>query len=128
MDLKVLSPADFKWNTFLTENSQIDFVLFQSASVMRDTVIREWQLLSEEEKAGLRQYLLHYLTSRPSLTPYVQRQLVHMLALMVKRATLEAGFAGLFRSILDFVSQLLATGEVKMVRVDQHDSIKMSTD
>lgn len=95
----------------------MDFVLFQSASVMRDAVMREWQILTAEEKAELRQYLLHFLTSRTSLTSYVQRQLVHMLALMVKRTSLEPGFQELFRSILDFVAQMLGTGDVKMVRV-----------
>jgi len=94
----------------------MDFVQFQSISVMREAVMREWQLLSAEEKAGLRQYLLHFVTSHPSLTSYVQRQLVHALSLMVKRATLEPGFSELFRSILDFVAQLLGTGEVKMVK------------
>ena len=78
--------------------------------------MREWQLLSNEEKAGLRQYLLHFVTGHPGLVSYVQRQLLHTLALMVKRATLEPGFSELFRSILDFVAQLLGTGEIKMVR------------
>lgn len=98
------------------ENSQIDFVLFQSVSVMRHAMMREWQVLPEEEKTSLRQYLLHFLTDHASLTPYVQRQLVHLLSLMVKRATLEPGFPELFKSILDFVTQLLGSGEVKMVR------------
>lgn len=83
---------------------------------MREAIVREWPLLVEEEKVGLRQYLLHYLTGRPFLTAYVQRQLLHTLALLVKRATLEPQFAELFRSVLDSVAQLLATGEVKMVR------------
>lgn len=102
--------------SLLIENSQLDFVLFQSASTMREAIIREWPLLAGEEKAGLRQYLLHYLTRRPSLTAYVQRQLLYTLALLVKRASLEPGFTELFKSVLDSVAQLLATGEVKMVR------------
>ena len=84
---------------------------------MREAMVREWPLLAGEEKAGLRQYLLHYLTRRLYLTTYVQKQVLYALALLVKRASLEPGFAELFRSVLDSVAQLLATGEVKVVSI-----------
>ena len=105
-----------KLSPVVTENSQLDFVLFQSASTMREAIVREWLSLTVDEKAELRLYLLHYLTSHLSLVGYVQRQLLYTLALLVKRATLEPGFTELFTSIMDSVSQLLATGDVKMVR------------
>ena len=64
----------------------------------------------------LRVYLMHYLASRPTLTGYVRSQILHTIALLVKRATLEAGGEHLFDSVLDSVAQLLATGDVRMVR------------
>lgn len=69
-----------------------------------------------EEKTELRTYLMHYLTSHLSLTGYVRNQLLQIVALLVKRATLEVDCKQLFGSVLDSVAQMLATGDVRMVR------------
>ena len=58
------------------ENSGSDYVLFQAGSTVRDAVIREWEVLSGEERVGLRGYLLHYITSRPeSVHMYISARL-----------------------------------------------------
>ncbi len=78
-------------------------------------MIREWPILPAEEKAGLRQYLMQYLISHPLLVPYVRREVLHTVALLVKRATLEVDYQQLFGSVLDSVAQMLASGDVRMV-------------
>lgn len=95
-------------------------MLFQSASTIREAVIREWLLLPAEEKTELRSYLLHYLTSHPSLTPYVRSQVLHTVAVLVKRATLEVDCQQMFGAVLDSVAQLLASGDVRMVSSWHH--------
>ena len=50
----------------------------------------------------------------PSLVSYVREQLLHTVALMVKRATLEEDRRKLFDSVFSTVSQLLAM-DSKMV-------------
>lgn len=65
----------------------------------------------------MRGYLLQYLTSRPSVAPYVRNQMLHTVALLVKRATLEVDCEQLFGSLLDSVAQMLASGDVITVGV-----------
>ena len=45
-----------------TENCKIDYVLFQAATTVRESVIREWTLLSAEDIESLRSFLLRYIT------------------------------------------------------------------
>ena len=47
---------------FLSENCKIDYVLFQAATTVRESVIREWTLLSAEDIESLRSFLLRYIT------------------------------------------------------------------
>ena len=97
------------------ENSQSDFVQFQAASTIREASMREWSILPAEEKAALRRYIVQFLTVHPSLVNYVRSQLLHTMAVLVKRATLEDDRKKLFDSVLTTLSQLLATGDHKMV-------------
>lgn len=78
--------------------------------------MREWSVLSTEEKTALRSYIVQYLTSHPHLVNYVKSQLTHTVALMVKRGTLEDDRKALFESVLATLSELLATSDHKMVR------------
>ena len=47
------------------ENSASDYVLFQAGSTIREAIIREWELLSRQERDALRGYILHYITTKP---------------------------------------------------------------
>ena len=97
------------------ENSRSDFVQFQAASTIREASMREWSVLPLEEKTALRGYLVQFLTAHPHLVNYVRSQLLHTVAVMVKRATLEEDQKKLFDSVLSTMSQLLATDDHKMV-------------
>ena len=77
--------------------------------------MREWSVLPLDEKRALRGYLIQFLTSHPHLVNYVCSQILHTVAVMVKRATLEEDNKKLFDSILSTVSQLLAADDHKMV-------------
>ena len=77
--------------------------------------MREWSVLSPEEKTALRGYIVQFLTAHPNLVNYVRSQLTHTVALMVKRASLEDDRKTLFESVLTTLSELLATGDHKMV-------------
>ena len=98
------------------ENSRSDFVQFQAASTIREASMREWSILPLEEKTALRGYLVQFLTAHPRLINYVRSQLLHTVAVMVKRATLDEDQKKLFDSVLSTISQLLATDDHKMVR------------
>ena len=79
--------------------------------------MREWSVLPLEEKTALRGYLIQFLTTHPLLINYVRSQLLHTVAVIVKRATLEEDQKSLFDSVLSTVSQLMATDDHKMVCV-----------
>ena len=79
--------------------------------------MREWSILPVEEKAALRSYIVQFLMAHPNLVNYVRSQLLHTMAVMVKRATLEDDRKKLFDSVLTTLSHLLSTGDYKMVRV-----------
>ena len=50
--------------TSTAEHSHSEYVLFQAASTIKEGVIREWHVLSSLEKEHLRDFILHYLTTR----------------------------------------------------------------
>lgn len=45
-----------------SENSTCDYVLFQAAITIKESVIREWSLLSAEDIESLRSFLLRFIT------------------------------------------------------------------
>lgn len=77
--------------------------------------MREWSLLPSNEKTALRGYIIQFLMAHPNLVNYVRSQLLHTVALMVKRATLEDDRKKLFDSVFTTLSQLLAMDDHKMV-------------
>ena len=79
--------------------------------------MREWSILPLEEKTALRSYVVQFLMAHPNLVNYVRSQLLHTMAVMVKRATLEDDRKKLFDSVLTTLSHLLSTDDYKMVCV-----------
>lgn len=76
--------------------------------------MREWPLLPVSEREGLRSFLLSYLTTHSELTNYVRSQVLHTMALLVKRASLEGEGGAVFESVFSAVTQLLASDVTKM--------------
>ena len=52
-------------NPILIEHTQSDYALFEAATTLREAVVREWSLLSVEQKNSLRQYIMQYIISKP---------------------------------------------------------------
>ncbi len=67
----------------------MDYVLFESAGLIKEGLIREWDQLSKEEVAGLRAYLLQYVIGHVALSGYVRERLVQVVAIIVKRRSVE---------------------------------------
>ncbi|XP_014203920.1 exportin-4-like [Copidosoma floridanum] len=73
----------------ILETSTMDYVLFESAGVIKAALIREWTLLQQSDIHSLRQYLLHYIISKPTLAPFVRERILQVIAIMVKRGSVE---------------------------------------
>lgn len=47
------------------ETSKVDYVLFQAATTIMESVVREWILLEKTSIESLRAFLLTYVLQRP---------------------------------------------------------------
>lgn len=48
-----------------TETSKVDYLLFQAATAIMESVVREWILLEKTSIESLRAFLLTYVLQRP---------------------------------------------------------------
>lgn len=93
------------------ETSTVDYVLFETASTLKEALIREWSLLDESEIIELRQYLLDYTTQKPTLAPFVRERILQVIAIMVKRGSV-TDFGMERGRILQEVEQLIMGGDL----------------
>ncbi|KAK7073379.1 Exportin-4 [Halocaridina rubra] len=97
----------------LLEGSQVDYLLFEAATLLRVGVIREWRDLSKEDILQLRQYIVQYIVSRHNLPHYVRETLVQVVGIMVKRGSVEDQGEDRGR-LLTEVEQLVSAGDNTM--------------
>jgi hypothetical protein len=62
----------------ILETSKVDYVLFESAGLIKDGLIREWASVGKADSAAMRTYLLGYVVNRPALSGYVRERLVQV--------------------------------------------------
>ncbi|KAJ8315064.1 hypothetical protein KUTeg_007214 [Tegillarca granosa] len=98
---------------FILENSTCDYVLFQAATTVKESVIREWSLLSAEDIESLRSFLLRFITQHITLQSYVREQILQTVAVILKRGTIDTKGASR-DSLFEDVTQLVASGNVTM--------------
>ena len=97
----------------LLETSKNDYVLFEASGLIKDALIREWNELPAQDIHALRTYLLQYVISNPSCSAFVRERIVQVIAIMVKRQSVEDG--GKDRSlVIAEVQQLIASGNQQM--------------
>jgi len=100
----------------LLEQSKNDYVLFEASGLLKDGLIREWRELSADDVRGLRAYLLQYVVNNPLLSAYVRERIVQVIAIMVKRRSVEDG--GEDRGVvIKEVQQLITGGSPQMQMV-----------
>ncbi|XP_026810149.1 exportin-4-like [Rhopalosiphum maidis] len=97
---------------YILDCSKVDFVLFETAGTLRDALIRDWILLSQDQKNELRQYLFQFIMRDGNMAPFVRERILQVIAIMIKRGSVEDG--GQERSnILDEVEKLIFNGDLK---------------
>ncbi|KAL5009683.1 hypothetical protein ScPMuIL_011988 [Solemya velum] len=98
---------------FILENSKCDYVLFQAATTIKESVVREWTLLSAEDIESLRSFLLRFITQNISLQSYVREQILQTVAVILKRGTVDTKGANR-ETLFQDVTQLISSGNVTM--------------
>ncbi|XP_034829098.1 exportin-4-like isoform X1 [Maniola hyperantus] len=74
----------------ILEKSTSDYVLFEAAGLIKTALIREWNLLSENDISSLREYLLSYLL-RKEAPPFLKEKLLQTIAVIIKRGSISDG-------------------------------------
>lgn len=95
----------------ILEKSSVDLLLFEAADVIKRALIIEWDDLQEQDRLGLRQYLMNYVLQR-HLQPFIREKILQVIAIMIKRnsvtdAGLETG------QLLKEIEKMLAHGEIE---------------
>ncbi|KAI5070172.1 hypothetical protein GOP47_0014515 [Adiantum capillus-veneris] len=84
------SPQPFEVCQFIMEHSQMANARFQAAAALQESAIREWGLLTADEKTNMRIYCLHYVMARAAASEaYVQLKVSAVAAVLMKRGWLE---------------------------------------
>ncbi|XP_034253012.1 LOW QUALITY PROTEIN: exportin-4-like [Thrips palmi] len=95
----------------ILQTSKVDYVLFEAAGLIKEAVIREWTLLTDEEIKSLQQYLLSYVVEKSTLATFVRERILQVIAIMVKRQRREE--FGIERSkLLDEIEMLVMSGDL----------------
>lgn len=61
-----------------TETSTVDYVIFETAGTLKDAIVREWNMLQDEDIMSLRQYLLQYIMGKPALPVFVRERILQV--------------------------------------------------
>lgn len=61
------------------DNSKVDFVLFETVGTLRDALIRDWVLLSDDQKNELRQYLFQYIMNDGNIAAFVRERILQVI-------------------------------------------------
>ncbi|EFJ35002.1 hypothetical protein SELMODRAFT_406082 [Selaginella moellendorffii] len=84
------SPHPFYACQYILENSQVATAKFLAAATIQEAAIREWTLISPEEKSRLRSYCLQYVMARVETSEgYILSKILSVVAALLKRGWLE---------------------------------------
>ena len=97
----------------LLETSKVDYVLFEASGLIKDALIREWNEIPAADIQGMRAYLLQYVINNPTCSGFVRERIVQVIAIMVKRQSVEDGGEDRARVIAE-VQQLITSGNQQM--------------
>lgn len=92
----------------------MDYVLFETAGLFKDGLVRDWQALSKADVHGLRTYLLSYVIQNPALAPFVRERIVQVVAIIIKRQSID-DLGEDRKVVLAEVEQIILGGNMQMV-------------
>lgn len=84
--------------------------------MIKTALIQEWPTLSESDISSLRQYLLHYIISKPTLAPYVRARILQVIAIIIKKGSVD-DFGQERRRILNEVESLIRNEDLSKVNI-----------
>ncbi|CAF1221141.1 unnamed protein product [Didymodactylos carnosus] len=80
------SNFSFDLYSYLIEHSQSHYVIYQTLTALREGIVKEWLVLSDETKEQVVQYLLQYVYGQyQTLSIHVREQALQILVVINKR-------------------------------------------
>lgn len=61
----------------------MDFVLFETVGILRDALIRDWILLSQDQKNELRQYLFQFIMRDGNIAAFVRERILQVICIPI---------------------------------------------
>lgn len=125
---KIKSPYQLCRQIF--ELSTTDYILFETAGLIKRALLQEWLALLESDISSLRQYLLHYVINKPTLAPYVRAKILQVIAIIIKRGSV--GDLGQERTqVLNEIESLIINGDLPKVnesnKIDRLNSTRQNS-
>ncbi|CAK8672706.1 unnamed protein product [Clavelina lepadiformis] len=84
------SKAPYHVCKVILEMSNVDSVQFQAAATLKEAVIREWHIMELETRAAMQQFILSFITDKPNITGFIRESLANVLAVMLKRSSIDS--------------------------------------
>lgn len=103
----------------ILEESQVHYVLFEAAEVLKTALIREWSFLQESDILSLRQYLMHFIFTR-EVPSYVQERILQIIAIIIKRGSVD-DFGRERANILNEVENMIVDSSSKKVSLKKQN-------
>lgn len=97
----------------ILETSTVDFVIFEAADLLKNSIIREWGDLLENDILSLRHYLLQYIIQK-QVQPFIRDKILQVIAIIIKRTSVD-DFGRDRTEILTQIENLIVTGDVYKV-------------
>nr|XP_031849996.1 exportin-4-like isoform X2 [Nomia melanderi] len=95
----------------ILETNTNDYILFETAGLLKLALTREWSSLSNQDICSLKQYLLNYLINKPHLTTYVKGNILQVIAIIIKNGRLnDSGQKQ--QEFLNEIENLIMTGDL----------------
>lgn len=71
---------------YIFDKSTTDYILFETAGLLKRIIIQEWLVLLQSDISALRHYLLDYVINKPALAPFVRAKILQVIAIIIKRS------------------------------------------
>uniref|UniRef100_A0A336M8C7 Exportin-4 n=1 Tax=Culicoides sonorensis TaxID=179676 RepID=A0A336M8C7_CULSO len=73
----------------ILETSTVDLVLFECINIIKSILISSWELIQENERTSLRQYLLNFVLQHKHAPFFIREKILQVVAIMIKRNSLD---------------------------------------
>ncbi|KAG1701259.1 Exportin-4 [Nymphon striatum] len=100
---------------FISETCQNDFILFQTVTLLKKALVREWDTLAPSDIESIINFLMQYIMKATNLKSFVREQVTFVLAMMVKRSSCNVHYQ--MNNLLEEVSQFIKSQDVNLQHI-----------